>query len=63
MAKAIFKPNSNGILFCPVCKCEYMPALPAPLNIYIAILKEFQKNHNHCKEIKNANKNTTTKRN
>ena len=52
MAKTFIKLNSKGTLLCPICKAEYTPATPAPMSVYIAILKAFQKDHNYCKEVK-----------
>jgi hypothetical protein len=43
------KPYLDGeTLFCPVCGVRYTPALPCPLRLYAAILRQFNLDHMHC---------------
>jgi hypothetical protein len=38
-----------GELRCERCGKIYQPALPAPINVYLAICKAFTRDHRHCK--------------
>jgi len=41
--------SDPGNLLCMRCGKSYQPALPAPINVYIAICKAFTSDHRRCK--------------
>lgn len=44
--------GSFGKLLCQRCGETYEPALPASINIYLAICKAFTSDHRKCRESK-----------